>query len=233
MCNNFDDSAKELRIVLLGSAGSGKSRTGNTLFGSDDKFSFGPQSVSVQDKTEQRFGRTIQVVDTPGYNILNETKIKEDSKIILDMTNPGPHAFLLCIPVGRFTNEVGQLIDYYEKCYGSNIFNYTIVLFTQIDYWREDMEDLGDNYADFDKYIIGLPKNATSLLQKCNNRYFPLDIAKSSGHNEDKTKEIIAEIDKIMRTNDPSFFKRQGLRDTVKSYASSTFSYCSSKLRFK
>lgn len=222
MSRHFENgnSTKELRVVLLGSAGSGKSRTGNMLFESGGIFSFGSQSVAIESHCEERFGLNIQVIDTPGYIILDETKIKEDSKEILKITNPGPNAFFLCIPVGRFTNEVAELIDYYEKCYGSNIFDYIIVLFTQIDSWREDMEDLGNSCANFDEYIDNLPKTAKSLLKKCKNRYFSLDNTRSNEHNEVIAKKLFDAIKRLIKVNPSPCYKDKSTRNKVWSFVS-------------
>ncbi|VDI23572.1 Hypothetical predicted protein [Mytilus galloprovincialis] len=204
-----DSSKKELRIVLLGSCGSGKSRTGNTLFGANDIFDFGPPTVSVESKCDERFMWKITIVDTPGYDTLNDTKLKADVEKILEKTNPGPHAFLICIPIGRFTNEDAELITRYENSFGNDLFNFTIVIFTQIDAWQEDMDDLHIKGATFDEYVENLPKTAKTLLQKCRSRYFSLNNTASIDQNEDTVKQIFNEIESIMKANDPSFFRRK------------------------
>ncbi|XP_069102632.1 GTPase IMAP family member 4-like isoform X2 [Argopecten irradians] len=95
----------ELRVVLLGTTGTGKSATGNTLLGTKK---FAPSAARKSCTQEcsvaevDRFGTRLVVVDTPG--VLDTGMSDEDIEVMLKecthLACPGVHAFLFLMKIG-------------------------------------------------------------------------------------------------------------------------------------
>ncbi|OWF50443.1 GTPase IMAP family member 4-like [Mizuhopecten yessoensis] len=140
-------SKSELRVLLVGETGCGKSVAGNALLGAD-LFTAGaeakahPKDKCFRGESEKIKGwDKVVVVDTPGKFFYisdkdEKTKKGEITKVA-GMLAPGPHVIILVLTKANKDNAVRRneekIMQFYESMFGENIRNHFVFLFSGID----------------------------------------------------------------------------------------------------
>ncbi|KAL0154387.1 hypothetical protein M9458_050353 [Cirrhinus mrigala] len=158
-----------MRIVLLGFQKAGKSSAGDTIL--DKRHNYSRKGLESVVRQGQASGRQLTVVEAPGWLVgLSEDSIELLKQEILcspALCPPGPHAFLIVIPVNiSFTDAHRTSVVKHLELLGAKVWRYAMVLFTAGDY-------LGNRTIEY--YIECEGSAIQWLLKKCSDRYHVLN----------------------------------------------------------
>ncbi|XP_056312965.1 GTPase IMAP family member 6-like [Danio aesculapii] len=187
----LDKTTQQVRVVVLGMTGAGKTSTIQTLLGKDAK----TESTKSPLYTISRSGVNLMLIDSPGFN--KETEVNDSVSQSLSHATPGPHVIMIVIKVGIITADTFKMIDHIHKHLDKSR-AHTLIVFSGKD-------DLKDNAIE--EFIKENPE-LDNLVETYDKRYHALN----NKDIEDQTQanQLLEKISDIYHKNKGQFIEEHG-----------------------
>lgn len=130
------------------------------------------------------------VVSTPAW-FSSDCDPKERRRHIssfIALSSPGPHAFLLCVPVNQSSDVVAKALDALKELFGpSAVSANTIILFTHT-------EELGVDET-LEEYLVTWRKDLLELVERCGDRYHSLESCSEETEEGNTVRELLEKVE--------------------------------------
>lgn len=139
------------------------------------------------------------MVDTPGLFDTKEamsTTCSEISRCVL-YSCPGPHAIILVLRLGRYTEEEQKTVDLIKGIFGEAAMKYMIILFTN----KDALED-----QSLDSFLAEAGEKVNDIILQCGNRYLAFNNKADAAEQENQVQQLVELIENMVDTNGGSYF---------------------------
>nr|XP_046162654.1 GTPase IMAP family member 4-like [Oncorhynchus gorbuscha] len=196
----------ELRLVLLGGTRAGQSAAGNAILGRQAFITQTASEPAVTQECEKHrgtiAGRWVSVVVAQDWFCSERPpeEVRHHVSSCVALSAPGPHAFLLCVPVDRPADMELRALEALEKVFGPTaVSGHTLVLFT-----HTDQMVLGQQ---LDEYIATRRKDLLELVVMCGDRYHSLE-RRSRGEKDERksVEELLEKVEQTVKESGVEFY---------------------------
>lgn len=189
------------RVILIGLSGGGRSSAGNTILGSEQfptGCGFEPVPAEVVSGSAAVEGCWITVVDTPGFTARDsdEDQLEKRLRMIRQQSDPGPHAVVFVVRIGRMSREDSALLKALRKMFYvddddhcRHPSNFSMVLFTHGDELRGRSID----------QMIQSNSCVSALVSVSRDRFCVFD--NNQKGNREQVREFLRHVENIISEN--------------------------------
>ncbi|XP_041926497.1 trichohyalin-like isoform X2 [Alosa sapidissima] len=189
-------AVSELRLVLLGGSTAGKRAAGNTILGTNTL----TETQHSKSRQGEVAGRRVTTVETPDWfcSGLSEKDMRKDVGLCVRLSAPGPHAFLLLMPMKPSEGEERRMLEKMEDIFGEGCWGHTLILFTHAEGLRErSVEELLQTGS----------QELQQLVEKCGNRCHLLNV--KDRPDDTKITQLLEKIEEMVSGNRERFYSSE------------------------
>ncbi|PWA15520.1 hypothetical protein CCH79_00014723, partial [Gambusia affinis] len=184
-----------LRLVVLGPIKPGNRTAVCSILGLEES----QRDAEAQECTKHRgeaAGRQVVVVSSPAWydSACSPDERKTHISSLIASSSPGPHAFLLCVPLNEPARDESMALDALAKLFGpAAVSGHTVVLFTHT-------EELGEDET-LEQYVVTWRKDLQQLVERCGDRYHTLESGGGAAEEGRAVEELLEKVEQVVKEN--------------------------------